>query len=141
MAKVTPEEFVEKHARRLKSSMEDMRRGISNVSEAPTKKAAQKVEKMKANLIKALDSGKWQQRLNSVSLEDWKEKMVNKGIPRVSAGIDAAADKVKAFAEELLPYIDQGRDAIKKLPDVTLEDNINRMTTFIRHMSKFKRQK
>jgi len=26
------------------------------------------------------------------------------------------------------------------MPDTTLEDNIGRMTTFIRHMSKFKRK-
>jgi len=39
----------------------------------------------------------------------------------------------------LLPYIDSGVNAVKKLPDVTLEDSITRMTTFVRHMAKFKR--
>jgi hypothetical protein len=140
MARVDADQFVEKHARRLKGAMEDMRRGVERVTEAPTAKAARKVDKLKANWLKAVDEGKWARRLNSVSLDEWKSKMIEKGIPRVSAGIDAAADKVRAFAQELLPHIDAGKAAIEKMPDVTLEDNIQRMTAFIRHMAKFKRK-
>jgi len=140
MAKVTPDQFVEKHARRLKGAVEDMRRGVDRVTEAPTAKAAKKVDKMRTNLLAALDSGKWARRLESVSLEEWKSKMVDKGIPRVAAGIDAAAPKVKAFAEELLPHIDRVQAEVKKMPDVTLEDSINRMVNFTRGMAKFQRK-
>jgi len=37
MARVTPEEFAEKHNRRLKAALPDMEAGIRKVSEAPTK--------------------------------------------------------------------------------------------------------
>jgi hypothetical protein len=67
--------------------------------------------------------------------------MIDKGLNRVASGIDGAAAKVTAFAAELLPHIDKQVDAIKKMPDTTLEDNISRMTTFIRGMAKFKRTK
>jgi len=140
MARVTATEFQEKHARRLKGALEDMRSGVDRVTESPTGAAAKKVDKMRANLLAALDSGKWQRRLNAVTLEEWKRKMIDVGVNRVSAGIDAAAPKVTAFAEELLPYIDSGVNEVKKLPDVSLEDNINRMTQFVRHMAKFKRR-
>lgn len=139
MAKVTAEQFQEKHARRLKGAVEDMRRGVENVTEAPTLKAAAKKEKMKTNLMAALDNGKWERGLKRVSLEDWKGQMVNKGIGRVAAGIDGAADKVKAFATQLLPHVDAGQRDVRKMADTTLEDSINRMTTFTRHMAKFKR--
>jgi len=66
---------------------------------------------------------------------------LNKGVNRVATGIDEAAAKVEAFASELLPHIDSGVSKIKKMGDVTLEDNINRMVEFTRHMSKFKRTK
>jgi len=139
MAKVTPDEFVEKHARRLKGATEDIRRGVERVTESPTIKAAAKQEKMKMNLNAALDSGKWAAGLKRVSLEEWKGKMIDKGIGRIAAGIDAAAPKVRSFAAELLPHIDTLQGQIKTMPDVSLEDNINRMTTFIRGMAKFKR--
>ena len=140
MAKLTPKEFQEKHNRRLKAAVEDMRSGVERVTESPTLKAAAKADKMRAEIVRSIDSGKWAAGLKRVSLEEWKSKMIDKGVGRVAAGIDSAADKVEAFAAELLPHIDAGKSAISKLPDVTLEDSINRMTTFIRHMAKFSRK-
>lgn len=140
MARVSPEEFVEKHARRTKGATEDMRRGVERVSESPTAKAAMKADKMRQNINAALDSGKWQRGLQRVTLEDWKDKMLNKGVGRVAAGIDAAAPKVRGFAEEFLPFQDRVTAETHKMPDVTLEDGINRMVNQIRGVAKFQRR-
>jgi len=139
MAKLTATEFQEKHARRLKASVEDVRKGIDRVTENPCEKAAAKQDKMVANLTRAVADGKWAAGLKRVTLEEWKRKARDIGVNRIAAGIDGAKDKTIAFAEVLLPHIDRGRDKIKAMPDVTLDDNINRMTSFIRHMSEFKR--
>jgi len=139
MAKLTPTEFQEKHARRLKASVEDVRRGIARVTENPCEKAAAKQDKMLTNLTNAVNSGKWAAGLKRVSLEDWKKKATNIGVNRIAAGIDGAKEKVVAFAEVLLPHIDSQLAKIKTMPDVTLDDNINRMTTFIRGMAEMKR--
>jgi len=135
MAKLTAHEYQEKHARRLKAATEDMRKGVLAVTEAPTLKAAAKKEKMRAGILNAIDNGKWENGLKKVTLEDWKTKMVDVGINRVSAGIDAAAPKVVSFAEKLLPHIDKGIAKIKSMPDVTLDDSINRMVAWTRHMT------
>jgi len=140
MAKLTAAEFQEKHARRLKAAVEDVRKGIDRVTENPCEKAAAKQEKMLANLTSAVQSGKWANGLKRVSLEDWKKKARDIGVNRIAAGIDGAKDKVVAFAEKLLPHIDRQQTKIKAMPDVTLDDNINRMVTFIRGMSEFKRE-
>jgi len=140
MPKLTPDEFADKHNRRTKAALEDMRAGIERVTEAPTLKAAAKQEKMKAHLNAALDNGKWAKGLKRVDLAEWKTKMTELGVNRVSAGLDANKGKVAAFASQLLPHIEAGQKAIEKMPDVTLEDSINRMTSFIRHMSKFERK-
>ena len=141
MAKLTAQEFQEKHARRLKGAIDDMRKGVERVTVSPTEKAAAKQDKMRANIVASIDNGKWAAGLKRVTLDDWKTKMINKGVNRVSGGIDEAAPKVVAFASELLPYIDSVQAKIKTMPDVTLEDNIGRMTEFIRGMAKFKRTK
>ncbi len=139
MAKLTAAEFQDKHARRLKAAVEDVRKGIDKVTESPTEKAAQKQDKMLSNLTAAVQSGKWAKGLKRVSLEDWKKKARDVGVNRIAAGIDAAKDKVISFAEQLLPYIDRQKAAISGMPDVTLDDNINRMNTFIRGMAQFTR--
>lgn len=139
MAKLSATEFQEKHARRLKASVEDVRKGIDRVTENPCDKAAAKQDKMLANLTRAVNEGKYAAGLKRVSLEEWKRKAKDIGVNRIAAGIDGAKEKVIAFAEVLLPHIDRGQEKIKAMPDVTLDDNINRMTAFIRHMSELKR--
>ena len=141
MAKLTASEFQEKHARRLKAAVEDVRKGIDRVTESPTEKAALKQDKMLTNLTASVNSGKWAAGLKRVSLEDWKRQTRDVGVNRIAAGIDASKSKVIAFAEELLPHIDRGQEKIKAMPDTTLDDNINRMVAFTRHMSELNRTK
>lgn len=140
MAKLSPAEFSEKWKRRIKAAQQDVSTGVDAVSEAPTKKAAAKKEKMRANINAALDSGKWERGLNRVSLDEWKQKMKDLGVARIAAGADASGMKVQQFAEELLPFIEARQREVQAMPDVTLEDNIQRMTQFIRGMAEFKRK-
>lgn len=141
MAKLTPVEYQEKHARRLTAAVPDIQKGIDRVTENPCEKAADKKDKMLANLTAAVQDGKWERGLRRVTLSEWKDKAKNIGAGRVAAGIAAAKTKVIAFAEELLPHIDAGQTALKTMPDISLEDNINRMVAFTRHMATFKRTK
>ncbi|KKN36648.1 hypothetical protein LCGC14_0771710 [marine sediment metagenome] len=140
MAKMTAEEFQEKHARRLKAATADMEKGVRGVTVAPTLKAAQAMTKLRTNLLKAIDSGKMERRLKAVTLQEWQQKMIDKGIGRVASGIDGAKEKTIAFAAQLLPAIDKAKAQIERLPSVTLDDNINRMVTFVREMSKFEKK-
>lgn len=141
MARLTAQEFQEKHARRLTAAVEDVRKGIDKVTVNPCELAAQKKDKMLAGITAAVNDGSWERGLRRVTLEQWKDKAKNVGVGRISSGINAAKDKVIAFAEQLLPHIDAGQAKLKTLPDLSLEDNITRMTTFIRHMADFKRTK
>lgn len=141
MAKLSPTQIREKHARRLKGAVEDMRIGVQNVTVAPTIKAAAAIPKMRAKLLESIDSGKVERGLKRVSLGDWQTAMIDKGIPRVAAGVDGAALKIEAFYGELMPHIDKLQAEVKKLPHVTFEDGIQRMTAFARGMHKFKRTK
>lgn len=138
MAKVNASEFREKHARRLKASTADIQRGIERVSVAPGKLAAAKADKMKARIDEAITSGRWAKKVGAVSLADWQAKAIGKGIPRIASGIDAAAAKVEAFASRLLPAVDAAVSKIKGMPDLTLEDSINRASAYMREMAKFK---
>jgi hypothetical protein len=139
MSRLTAQEFQEKHARRLKEAIPDMTAGIGRVTICPTHQAADKIQKLKANLNAAIDSGKMAKRMKSVTLEDWKSKMLDKGVNRVASGIDAAAPKVIAFATQLLPHIDGLVASVNKMPDATLEDSIARATFMMRGMAKFQR--
>ncbi len=140
MPHLTPQEAREKHARRLKGSTDDIRRGVARVKEAPGKQAAGKADKMRERLLAALDSGKWASRVGSVSLEDWQRLMTEKGIGRIAAGVDEAADKIDDFFGQLFAHEDGLERKINAMSDLTLEDNIARMTEWVRGMANFKRK-
>jgi len=140
MARLTPEQVADKHARRLKGAIGDMEEGINRVTVAPGKAAGAKAAKMLANLTAKVQDGTWKRRVEAVPLDEWKSKMISKGLPRVAGGIDAAKPKVVDFFGQLLPAIDAAQAKVKAMPDLTIEDSINRMTTFVRDMAKFKKK-
>ena len=139
MAKLTPEQAADKLTRRLTGATQDIQQGVARVSVAPGSQAAQKQDKMLQHLTEKVQDGTWAKRVAAVSLEDWKKQMTEKGIGRISQGIQSARPKLVDFFGKLLPFQDSLSGTIKGMPDVTLEDNINRMTTFIRGMSKFRK--
>jgi hypothetical protein len=140
MTKLSPAEVADKHARRLKAATEDIRIGVERVTEAPGAKAAAKAEKMKQNLVASIDSGKWQKRVSSVTLDEWKSKMIGKGLGRISSGVDAAIEKTTEFHSQLQSHQAGIDSQLGKMPDLTLEDNIQRMVHQVRGMKKFKRE-
>jgi len=140
VAKLTPKQAQEKHARNLKASVPDITIGVDAVTEAPGKKAAAAQAKMKANLVASIDDGTWAKRVSAVTLEDWKKQMKDKGIGRISAGIDGAAAKTEDFFSQLFAYQDSIKPSLDAMPDLTLEDSISRMTKWVRDMAKFSKK-
>jgi len=132
--------IADKWSRRLKAAVEDIRAGVEAVTENPCEKAAAKKAKWIARLTSKEVQDKWEAALKRVTLEDWKKAMLEVGVGRIAAGVDAAVDEFRDFMNELLPHIEAGRAKIKAMPDVTLEDNIRRMEAFIRHMAAFRRR-
>ena len=134
MAKVNPQEYAEKWARRLSGSTEDIRRGIAKVSTAPGELAAAQQEAMLTNVVASINSGLWARQVRGVSLADWKTAATDKGIPRIAVGVTAAQPKMERIAGPLLQAVDESAAISNALPKGTLEDSINRMTTFVREM-------
>jgi len=139
MVKVNASEFQEKWARRLKGSLDDMKRGVDKVTEAPTAKAAAKEDKLKAKWLAKIEDGTWRRQLEKVTLEEWKDAFKTKVTARLSSGVDGAEKKVKEFAEKLIAHEESLQAKVKKMPDLTLEDSISRASEWIRGMAEFKR--
>lgn len=135
--RVTPDEFVEKHARRTIAAIPDYKKGIGNVTEAPGIKAAAKADKMLAKLTEAVSSGKWAARVSSVPLSEWQKQAIDKGAGRINAGVAGASDKVRAFASQLIPELERIKGEVDRMDDLTLQDSIARMTHQVIEMSKF----
>ncbi len=138
MARVTAEEYAEKWARRLKQSAPDVTRGIERVSVAPGKAAAAAEALMIQRLTESVTSGLWAQRVAGVSLEEWKQAFLSKGVGRIASGVDAASAKQVVMAQKLLAAVDAAVAKVKTMPKGDIEQSIARMTTYVREMNKAK---
>lgn len=137
MPKVSPAEGAQKWNQRMKVALSDMERGVQRVSAAPGQQAAAKKSKWLQNIQNSANL--WADRVASVSLEEWRRSYVEKGLPRVSGGVDASTAKFQRVNEQLYSHIQAGEDMVSKMPDLTLQDAIARAARFIEHMSKFRR--
>lgn len=136
MSKVTPEQAAEAWAQRLAGSGERIRQGVQAVTTSPGQAAARQKQAYSQNVAAAAD--KWAARVASVSTGDWQQAVIEKGLPRIAAGAQAAQPKMAAFMGQVLPHIDQVKASLP--PRGNLDANINRMTQFTRGMAKFQRR-
>ena len=134
-----PKKTAEKWANNLGRSTTQIREGVESVSEAPGVKAAKAKDRMRARLLASIDDGTWEKRVAAVSLDEWKEKMLTKGVNRIGEGAEAAVDKQVDFYTQLDAHQSKIDTKLDKMPNVTLDDGIERAVTQIKGMAKFRR--
>ena len=126
MVKVTAKEYAEKWIRRLKSAREDIERGVKKLTENPCEKAIAKKDKLIKRLMEAFESGKWDDALASVTRDEWRKMFLDKGLRRIGEGAEKAQGKVEDIASALLEFEEKLQEEIKRMPDLTLDDNVAR---------------
>jgi len=139
MPRVTPEEGARKLIDRARAAAPHIADQVRKVTVAPTEVAATKIDKMRTNFLKAVDDGKVERGLRRVTLGDWQNAMINKGVPRISAGLEQAESKIIEFNRQFYPFLERVQDEVANMPDTSLEDNIQRAVHNIRRISEFKR--
>lgn len=138
MARVTPQEYAEKWKRRLSGATEDIRRGVSKVTQSPGAAAAAAEDRMLAGVTDSVTSGRWARKVGAVTLEQWKTAATEKGIPRIASGATAAESKMARTAQTLLPAVDEAAAAARAMPKGTIEDSIARAGEYMRRMRAYR---
>lgn len=138
MARKDPRKSAKKWQSNTKAATTAMAEGVDRVETSPGVLAAKKLDKMRQNFNDAIDSGKTGERLEAVDLTEWKTAMKTKGVQRVAGGVDASLPKVEDFHVQLDSHQQTIDSKLERMPDVTLEDGINRATAQIRGMAEFR---
>lgn len=135
MAKGSPEQIAQRWATRLGAATQDIQAGVQAVTVSPGAAAARQKQVWVQNVQAAAD--KWATRVANLSLQDWQNAMINKGVARIGAGAQASQPKFANFMGQLLPYIDRAKASLP--PRGTLDQNLARSQAFGRAMSQFRR--
>lgn len=133
----TPDQATAKWVSRLSASTPQITTGVNAVTVAPGQLAAAQSAKWLAKVTAA--QNKWKARVGSVPLSAWQSSMINVGIPRIAQGAQAKQGKFTTFMSQFLPYLARGQTTVHAMPNVTLEDAINRAVAMIRYNAAFVR--
>ncbi len=136
MAKTTAQQWMDKWGRRLNSAGPDIKAGIDRVKTAPGVAAAAAQDRMLAGVTEAVNNGSWAKAVSDVSLNEWKELMVKKAIPRMAQGVTAAQQNKMASIQALLSDVDEAAAASNALPKGGLAESMARANTFMTEMSR-----
>lgn len=135
--KATSAQATAKWVQNLSASTDRMTAGAQAVTKAPGLAAAAAADKWLARVTAAKQ--KFATNVAAVSLQSWQNSYINVGIPRVAQGAQAKQNKVTAFMDQFLPYLQRGVATIDAMPSNTLEDGIARASAMIRYNAKFTR--
>src|SRR2546428_6251470 len=95
MATSDPASAAAAWAQRLAQSGDKITKGIQGVQVAPGAAAARQKSVWVANTTASAD--KWATNTQAVTLQDWQQAAISKGLPRIASGATAAQDKFTQF--------------------------------------------
>ena len=129
-----------KWVRNTSGAADAMKIGVMAVTTAPTATAAQHLDRYQQGVMNAVSSGKMAAALNAVTLNDWQQAMVTKGIARVPQGVQSAQGKFQTFMDAWLPYEQQLQTRIAQMPKGTLADSQARANFAIQYNAAYSRR-
>lgn len=112
--------------------------GVTNTQKDPTALAVQQVQKLQANFVQAITSGRWQRNLQAVGKAGWQAAVEAKGAANFSTGVQAARQKYMEKIAPVLAYEATLQQRVQAMPKTTLADSIARATEWITGMARYK---
>lgn len=121
------------------NATESMKAGVNAVTVNPAQQAAASSDLWQQRVSSQEAKDKFQSGLSGVSLNDWKQSMLNKGATNMANGVRAAGPKMQKFLAAFLPVAAASAEQIASMPKGTEADSINRMVQNMRNMRAFRK--
>lgn len=126
----------QKWAQRTSGAQQDYVAGAEATSKDPTQLAINNQARLRANVLAAIDGGKWANNLRAVGKGGWLQAIRDKA-GNFSTGVNAAEGKVAAKFAPLLQYENNLQQQVDAMPNVTDADRENRMLAWVRGMRQY----
>lgn len=139
MAQHDPQTVADRWAQNLGSATAKIQSGVQSVTTSPAQSAAAHADLWQQRIADPATKAKFQASLSRISLADWQQAMLGKGLNRISSGAQAAKPKFASFLSSFLPFIEGVASRVRQMPKATLEDRINRAVAQIRGASGYRR--
>lgn len=126
--------ILQKWQKNAQAATDAIKQGVQSVQVAPTQLAAQQVQKYLQNVQDAVNSGRYVNALNKVTLQDWQQAMLNKGVRNYANGVQSISPSAQKAMADQQTYADQVKNEIASMPKTTDQDMEDRALAAIRKM-------
>jgi len=128
------ERWVKKQIERARVATEDYKEGVQNPERDPIKAALDANEKRIKKLQESIAKKTWESKMSKLTLADWQEPTLKKGVDRFGPGVEAAEEKIRKFVSSWRPKLEAIQNAVRAMPDVTDADREKRMLENLRRL-------
>lgn len=119
---LTPAQIADKWVSNLSGATTSITAGVNGVTVAPGQKAAAAADFWLQRVTAAKQ--KYATNVGKVTLQQWKDAMLNIGVGRISSGATANKQKMVDFYTKFLPFIQAGVASLPPKGDLNM--NIQR---------------
>lgn len=138
MARMSPAEHAALWAQRFGGSAEKYKQGIQRVQGNPAQKAIAAQDRLVANFVDSVNSGRWAAGLSKVSEASWKQAATEKGAPALATAARVAQEKVAKAEAEMGPIRESIRASLPARG--TIDENLERARQMAVKMHEAKRR-
>ncbi len=110
--------------------------GVNALKTAPGQSAAAHKSDWIAAMTSKAVQDRWATQVAAVTLQEWQQAMINKGIPNIANGVAAAKGKMTSFIDWLVKTENSILPTIDAMPSLTLQQRIARATAWMTAMNK-----
>lgn len=109
--------------------------GAQRVQVSPGQRAAEQAQKYINRVNEALP--KWQRKVGAVTLQQWQAAYIQKGVPRIATGAQAAQADYQQALTPLFQFMQNLWQQVDSMPSATEADRENRMLAWARGMRQY----
>lgn len=134
LAHGTADEVAQAWATGISNKQQKMTDGVNAVKTAPSQAAIAQRQRFVQKMQDPATFDKWERGLRGVTLTAWQNAMTSYGIQRAAQGAQQKQAKVAAAFGPLLSFIDNLRNQVRSMPNVTDADADARMLAWSKGM-------
>lgn len=130
---LTPQQIADKWVANLSASTASITAGVNGVTQSPGAAAAAQADYWLQRVTASKQ--KFITNVGKVTVQQWKDAMINIGVPRISTGAAANKQKMVDFMSKFLPYLKTGVDSLPPRGDLGM--NIQRAVAMMQHTANY----
>lgn len=117
----------------VQGSSEKFKAGVARPKRDPIQAALAHEDKMLANFQESVTSGRWRDNLSAVSMSQWQQAMIARGLPAMLNNLAEKAKAQEEFGRRWGPYLDQIKDELANMPTNTVADKMAKIQRNMEH--------